>query len=142
MLRALGVGQVVEVVTAEAALAALADTGIDCAIIDHGLPDGGGLGLAARIRRGRVRPDLPIMLVLGIASDGAARAAADAGVNGVLGRPLAAEALAGALAAALGRGRPFIVSARYVGPCRRQARAAREGKDRRRWAKAHPAARR
>ncbi len=86
------------------------------------LAPGEGAMLAASIRRDpeSPKPDLPVILVSDPMPPDALARVRDAGVNEVLVHPITVKALVSRIDSVMGRPRPFVQAAEFVGPDRRR----------------------
>lgn len=117
----LGAGRVVSEVTAEAAMARIADGGVDIVLIDclPGMLD--GIQFARQVRHGFTdqRRRTAIGVFLPTATIGRIREARDNGVNVVILKPLTVRGLSTKLLQLASPPRAFIEAPNYVGPDRR-----------------------
>lgn len=104
------------------ALAILETSKAGCAIVDHEMADGAGLKAVAKLRNELEWPEraLPIILVTHQPSLQTIRTAIELGIDEVLATPITAETITGRLRAVRTRARPFVITSRYAGPCRRR----------------------
>jgi two-component system chemotaxis response regulator CheY len=83
-----------------------------------------GLLLTRRIRSAedgnRTRPQIPIILMTAHTEPEDVMTARDAGVTEILSKPISAETLYQRIVAIIEKPRPYVVSASYVGLCRRR----------------------
>ncbi len=109
--------------TAEDALLKLHERPFALIVADIRLPDMDGVELVRQIRSGfhDVRRQTPILLTMAMPTAGRIRDARDAGVNEILLKPFSLQGLEHKTISAMADRRPFIVTARYVGPDRRRA---------------------
>jgi two-component system chemotaxis response regulator CheY len=101
-------------------------------LLDHKLPGADGLMLVRRLRRdtgdmGR----MPIILMAETPDAALVLAARDAGVNEIVIKPPAVEALVVRLMSVLKAPRPFVRVSSFIGPDRRRLGDRRRGADRR-----------
>ncbi len=101
----------------------------DLIILDWNLPGISGVELAQTIRWAAVTPDarfanptVPMIMLTGRQSARDVTTARNAGVDEFVIKPYSTGAILRAICSCLLRKRPFIVSAGYVGPCRRRGR--------------------
>ncbi|WP_374303199.1 response regulator [Ferrovibrio sp.] len=97
-------------------------------LLDHKLPGGDGLMLVRRLRRdsgelGRI----PIILMIEAPEAALVIAARDAGVNEIVIKPPAVEALVRRLMSVLKEPRPFVRVKGFIGPDRRRLIERRRG---------------
>lgn len=100
-------------------------------LLDNSLPGGNGLALVRRLRQqGGSYSSIPIVLMIEAPDMTLVTAARDAGVNEIVVKPVAMEALILRLMHVLKAPRPFIRSTGFVGPDRRRLVERREGERR------------
>jgi len=99
----------------------MATTMVDLLVLDVDLPDGDGVALVRDIRHGKVgrNPFLPIIFVTWEADTEIIRRAVSSGVDLILLKPASASQLFVRIDQLVADRKPFVVSADYVGPDRR-----------------------
>jgi len=137
MLRHFNVHTIVKVTNAEEAIVATGEQTFDFIILDFFLGSMDGGDFTRQLRRDETNRNrqTPILLVTAQPNHKEVMKARDCGINEMLAKPLSAKSLYTRLDAMLSRIRPFIISANYVGPCRRRRKLAPpDGVERRRKA--------
>lgn len=127
MLRGFGVQQIREAKTVPAAIDLIYREDFDAVILDFFLGDMDGADFARAVRRDakcRNRA-VPILLITAMPEHHRVLKVLEAGVDGMLAKPIAPRDLYLRLNAILARPRTFIVSQDYVGPSRRPRNAGR-----------------
>lgn len=121
MLRALSSPEIKEATEAVEALELMKNWQPDVIICDYFMPQLDGIEFVKLVRQSKDSPcfDVPILLVSGYAERRIVVAARDAGADGFIAKPLQTKSLLEKLVRVTPRRRPFIISARYTGPCRR-----------------------
>jgi len=91
-------------------------------LCERDLTEQSGVAVARRIRNAEfaIARSTPVILLTSRSRTSDVEGARDAGINEYVVRPFAAQALRDRIAATILRPRPFVVSAGYVGPCRRR----------------------
>ena len=122
MLQGIGISQIKEASNGEEALLTLRRWTADLAFVDLQMTPVDGIEFTRAIRKAPNTPDpyLPIIMLTGHAQLGRVTEARDAGVNELLVKPLDPKVVVERLRAVIGRQRPFVRSADYVGPDRRR----------------------
>lgn len=122
MLRHFNVREIVKVANAEEAIVATNDQTFDFIILDFFLGSMDGGDFTRQLRRDETNRNrqTPILLVTAQPNHKEVLKARDCGINEMLAKPLSAKSLYNRLSAMLFHVRPFIVSTKYVGPCRRR----------------------
>ena len=123
VLSTVGVRDIVIAGTIEEALTSLGRQRIDLLVIDQEVAQRGAIAFVRELRRGwdSPAPELPVILTAA-ADRETILAARDAGVTEFLAKPTSPSALKSRLDEIVGRPRPFIREAGYIGPCRRRRR--------------------
>ena len=129
LLRASGFNNLTVARTAEDAIEQIESQMPDLILLDWGLPGMSGLDLARTIRHAAVNPDprfsnpaVPIIMLTGRQSARDVTTARNAGIDEFVIKPFSTVSILKAICSCILRRRPFIVSAGYVGPCRRRAK--------------------
>lgn len=131
VLRSAGFLQIVPARDAEEAIDLLKAHNPDIMVLDWNMPGLSGLELTQLLRRAAVsedprfpNPRIPILMLTSRHRSRDVTEARNAGVNEFIIKPFSTRSLIRGLASALCRPRPFVVSANYVGPCRRRHKDA------------------
>jgi two-component system chemotaxis response regulator CheY len=125
ILRAAGLFRATEAESASEALNALGRLRIDLTILDWHMAPVDGLTLAKQIRRGDGgASDMPIVMLTAHTERSRVAAARDAGVHGIVRKPISTQLLLDRVGAALTDTRNFIRSTNYIGPDRRHVQRA------------------
>jgi len=111
----------------------------DLILLDWGLPGMSGIELARVVRHAAVTPDerftnpaVPMIMLTARQSARDVTTARNAGIDEFVIKPFSTVSILKAICSCVARRRPFIVSAGYVGPCRRRrVDAAYDGPERR-----------
>lgn len=121
VLSSMGVQVIREAHDGEHALALLREAPADLLIIDWKMAPMDGLSFVRKLRRSpdEMKPGVPILMVTAHADDHLRREARDAGIDGVMAKPLSAKELITQLGAVMSSEASFIRSDGYVGPDRR-----------------------
>lgn len=129
LLRASGFNNLTVAHSAEEAIAQMQGQMPDLILLDWGLPGLSGIELAKAIRHGAVNPDprfadpaVPIVMLTARQSARDVTSARNAGIDEFVIKPFSTVSILKAVCSCVLRRRPFVVSAGYVGPCRRRAR--------------------
>lgn len=141
ILKALGVGKVIQADNGEEAIAVLEVSAqmqldvkeVDVVFADHLMAPGDGLELLRWIRtheNDKVK-FLPVIMMSGEADYRSVTAARDVGVTEYLAKPMSVLNVASRLLAVIDRPRPFVRAPGYFGPDRRRQTLSFEGQDRR-----------
>jgi PleD family two-component response regulator len=122
ILHAIGVRDMVEALSGEAALAELRHFTPDIIITDWHMEPMNGVEFVTKVRRGEYSPDpfVPIIMLTGHTEMSLVVEARDAGINEFLVKPISPKSLYARIATILDGTRPFIQSDAYFGPCRRR----------------------
>ena len=127
VLKAAGVGQVMDARDGVDARDALRLANPDIIFTDARMPGMDGLELTRLIRRAAVKPDprvpnpqVPIVMVSGLRTEREVEVARRAGVNEFVIKPFTPAALISRIQLVQTRPRPFIISESYIGPDRRR----------------------
>lgn len=140
-LRTLGGVEITYAETCEQCLLALNYAQPDLLIVDWRLPDGDGLTLISRIRRGEAGEEFRRIAVITTAERMSTRdleRARNVGVDEFVIRPFSTATMVERVLAVRSQRREFIESPRYAGPCRRRVATPRyEGPRRRLFDSAH-----
>ncbi len=131
VLRSSGFHQTVQARDAEEAIELLGAYNPDLMILDWNLPGLSGIELTLLLRQAAVHDDLrfpnpriPVLMLTGRQRSRDVAEARNAGVDEFVIKPFSTRSLLRGVTSALCHPRPFIVSMRYVGPCRRRRRDA------------------
>lgn len=129
-LAAIGAKQVVEAEDGAAGLAALRDARppIDVVLVDREMPVFDGLQFAWVVRHDKNlgNPEVPIVMISGLAEKSHILDAKNAGVNAFVPKPFSPEQLREHIRFALHDPRDFIEARGYVGPDRRWVKEGKE----------------
>ncbi len=125
MLRGFGVPEIREARGVPEAIEHIYARTFDIVILDFFLGDLDGADFAHAVRRDEacVNRQVPILLITGMPDHHKVLKVRDAGINGMLAKPIAPKALYERLYALLAHPQPFVITPDYVGPAR-QRRAA------------------
>ncbi len=130
LLRASGFNNLTVARTAEDAIEQMQGQMPDLILLDWGLPGMSGLDLARAIRHSAVNPDprfsnpaVPMIMLTARQSARDVTLARNTGIDEFVIKPFSTVSILKAICSCILRRRPFIVSAGYVGPCRRRAKA-------------------
>ncbi len=125
VLRAAGLTRVAEAQSAQDAINFLNRFSVDLIILDWHMRPMDGLELTRQIRTGGVapNPEAPIVMLTAHTERSRVAAARDAGVNGLVRKPISTQMLLDRCAAALNDTRPFIRAPGFYGPDRRRGAA-------------------
>ncbi len=124
ILKAAGVGRIIEVGDGAAALNTLRQEACDLAIVDFNMTPLDGVEFTRRVRSAPDSPNpyLPIIMMTGHAERSRVEEARDAGVTEFVVKPITARSILSRIQAVIFKPRPFIRSTDYFGPCRRRGR--------------------
>jgi DNA-binding response OmpR family regulator len=129
LLRSSGFTNLTIARTAEDAIEQMMGHAPDIIMLDWGLPGMSGIDLARTIRHAAVSPDarfgnpaVPMIMLTARQSVRDVATARNAGIDEFVIKPFSAVSILKAICSCVMRRRPFIVSAGYVGPCRRRAK--------------------
>jgi DNA-binding response OmpR family regulator len=122
MVRASGFGRVLLAGSSDEAFALLVDDKPGLVLIDFATGPQDACTFARRVRRGSGAHNraVPIIVLMARATRADVQAAREAGIDAVLMKPCSQAMVQEKVAAVMSEGRPFVVSAAYVGPCRRR----------------------
>lgn len=122
VLNAVGVTRVTEAANAREALSITNRFYIDLAIIDWQMAPIDGIALTKMIRNGAAGPNAKARIVMMTAHTEHARVAAarDAGVHGMICKPITAQQLLDRVSKAFMDNRPFVRTDNFFGPDRRR----------------------
>jgi two-component system chemotaxis response regulator CheY len=121
LLRGFGYYRVREAEGGQSALRMLAEATADLIIVDVRMEGMDGLEFTRRLRaEPDGRAEIPVLMMTGHATRAGVVAARDAGVNEFIAKPVTGRVLGDRLRRIIEDERPFVRSARYVGPCRRR----------------------
>jgi DNA-binding response OmpR family regulator len=130
LLRASGFNNLTVARTAEDAIEQMQGLMPDLILLDWGLPGMSGLDLARTIRHAAVTPDprfsnpaVPMIMLTARQSARDVTLARNTGIDEFVIKPFSTVSILKAICSCILRRRPFIVSAGYVGPCRRRAKS-------------------
>jgi CheY-like chemotaxis protein len=122
LARAAGVTRLLLAESTDEALALLPDGVVSVVIIDFTTKPLDACGFARHVRASSnvsIRA-VPMIVLMARATRADVQAAREAGINAVLMKPCSQAMLQDKITAVLAEVRPFVVSAEYVGPCRRR----------------------
>ena len=129
LLRSSGFSNLTIARSAEDAIAQMQGQAPDLILLDWGLPGMSGIDLAKTIRHAAVTPDerfadpaVPMIMLTARQSARDVTTARNAGIDEFVIKPFSTVSILKAICSCVLRRRPFIVSAGYVGPCRRRAK--------------------
>jgi CheY-like chemotaxis protein len=122
LVRAAGAGRVHLAKTPAEGFQALRDAEPDLVVMDYEIAPGGALEFCRAMRRDDSLPNrgVPVIVVAATPTRGGIEGLRAMGVNAVLAKPCSPLAMKEKVTALFADPRPFIVSADYVGPCRRR----------------------
>jgi DNA-binding response OmpR family regulator len=132
VLHELNIRSIVEASTPGEGYQAFLNNAIDLILVDWG-PGFDGLGLLHRVRRDPKSPNpfAPAIVVTANTEKRHVYLARDAGATDFLAKPLSAKLLYDRICAVIETERPFVKSAKYVGPDRRRRDGDHGGEERR-----------
>ncbi|MBP7336665.1 response regulator [Niveispirillum sp.] len=142
ILKALGIGKVLQADNGEEAMAILdvsaqmdsaAGRDVDIIFADHLMEPMDGIGLLKWVREhesDKIR-FLPVVMMSGEADEAAVRLARDSGVTEYLAKPMSVINVASRLLAIIDKPRAFVRAPSYFGPDRRRQTLSHDGPDRR-----------
>ena len=129
LLRASGFSNLTIARTAEDAIEQMQAQAPDLMLLDWGLPGMSGIELARTIRHAAVTPDprfgnpaVPMIMLTARQSVRDVATARNAGIDEFVIKPFSTVSILKAICSCVLRRRPFIISAGYVGPCRRRGK--------------------
>jgi CheY-like chemotaxis protein len=127
LLRGAGFTRLIQARSAEEAIGHIEAHAPDLMITDWGLPGISGLELVSTLRHAAMLPDprfpepkMPVIMLTARQRSKDVTEARNAGVDEFLIKPFSTSGLIRAVVAALTQSRPFVISATYIGPCRRR----------------------
>lgn len=135
ILRAAGLHRVAEAESANEAIDLLNRFRVDLVIVDWNMRPQDGIALTRRIRTSHEspNPEAPIVMLTAHTERARVAAARDAGIHGLVRKPISTQMLLDRVSAALTDPRPFVRSETFYGPDRRRgAKAEYDGPRRRR----------
>jgi len=123
-LRAMGFGRAIGAANPGEAWSALRIANPNIMLMEWGERKSDGLDFVKRIRMSEELPNraVPIFMLTSRGSQADVELARRAGVDGYLRKPISALALQQRVRTVIANPQPFVVTAAYVGPCRRRAR--------------------
>jgi len=123
MLRGFGVLHIALARNVPEGLKAIYAEHYDAVVLDFFLGDLDGADFARQVRHDETcrNRSVPILLITGQPDHHKVLKVRDAGINGMMAKPIAPKDLYWRLNVLLARPRPFVVSANYVGPMREAA---------------------
>ncbi len=132
VLRALGVGSVVDASSVEEAYAILNKRPADIVLADWS-PTFSGLGLVQRLRKAGDSPDpfIPVIIVSAHTETVNVERARDAGANSFLAKPFSAQLIHQRIVSVVESSHPFVRREDFVGPDRRRRVREFDGDERR-----------
>lgn len=129
LLRSSGFSNLTIARSAEDAIEQMQAQAPDLMILDWNLPGMSGVELARTIRHAAVKPDVrfgnpavPMIMLTARQSARDVATARNAGIDEFVIKPFSTMSILKAICSCVLRRRPFIVSAGYVGPCRRRGK--------------------
>ena len=129
LLRSSGFSNLTIARSAEDAIEQMHAQAPDLMILDWNLPGMSGVELARTIRHAAVKPDVrfgnpavPMIMLTARQSARDVATARNAGIDEFVIKPFSTMSILKAICSCVLRRRPFIVSAGYVGPCRRRGK--------------------
>jgi two-component system chemotaxis response regulator CheY len=122
VLRAFGIKQIWECGDGSAALKRIANQKPDLVLADFSMAPMDGIEFVKAVRNLPHKGDcvLPIIMVTGHTERRRVEAARDAGVNGIIAKPVTPAGLFQRIEEIIMRPRSFVRSPHYCGPCRRR----------------------
>lgn len=122
MLTAFGVPRVLEAENVAEAERIIGSVPLDLVILDFFLDHRDGADFTRDIRHNEscLNRRVPILLLTALPHQAAVRKMRDCGVNLIVSKPVAPRTLFDRIRDLVDRPREFIISASYVGPCRRR----------------------
>ncbi|WKL58725.1 response regulator [Asticcacaulis sp. ZE23SCel15] len=127
LLRGAGFTRLLPARSAEEAIGFLTSHNPDLMVLDWELPGMSGVDLVRAMRQAAVKDDprflnprLPVLMLTGRQKSQDVTHARNCGVDEFVIKPFSTSVLLKAVLAALTRKRNFVVSANYIGPCRRR----------------------
>ena len=122
MLQAFGVRKILQSPDALEAYSIMLAQQVDLVILDFflGKFDGGDFTRMVRQDAACINRMTPILLCTGLPEHYRIAKARDAGINEILAKPVAPRDLYLRINAMLENPRPFVITEKYVGPCRRR----------------------
>lgn len=120
MLRGFGVQHIYQASSVPAAVEIFYGEDLDAVILDFFLDEMDGADFARQVRHDETcaNRQVPILLITGMPDHHKVLKVIDAGINGMLAKPIAPKDLYNRLHAMLANPRPFVISHDYVGPMR------------------------
>lgn len=122
ILRAAGVRRVAEAESGDEAIELMHRFRVDLVIVDWNMRPQDGIALTRRIRQAPDSPnhEAPIVMLTAHTERARVAAARDAGIHGLVRKPISTHMLLERVSAALTDTRPFVRSATFYGPDRRR----------------------
>lgn len=123
ILRAAGLRRVAEADNAVEALELMQRFPVDLVVVDWNMRPVDGIALTRKIRHGPDSPnhEVPIVMLTAHTERDRVAAARDAGINGLVRKPISTQLLLDRVGAALTDLRPFIRTDSFYGPDRRRS---------------------
>ena len=122
LLRGFGVKQITEATDAMTAFEVFRNARSDIIFLDYMMPTFDGIEFTQLVRTASdsPNPEVPIIMVTAYSERANIEAARDAGITELLTKPVSAIDVYRRVIQVIEKPRPFIRSARYIGPCRRR----------------------
>lgn len=126
MLRGFGVQEIHQASHVPEAVEIVYGETLDVVILDFFLDDMDGADFAYKLRHDEkcLNREVPILLITGMPDHHKVLKVIDAGINGMLAKPIAPKDLYHRLHTMLANPKPFVISEDYVGPMRNRTRPA------------------
>lgn len=120
MLRGFGVREIFQASSVPAAVEIVYGEELDAVILDFFLDEMDGADFAKRVRHDEAcaNRQVPILLITGMPDHHKVLKVLDAGINGMLAKPIAPRDLYHRLHTMLANPKPFVITNDYVGPMR------------------------
>lgn len=116
-----GVRSILEAADGATGIEIARDQKVDLVLVDYDMSPMNGIEFTRLMRQGDLvgTPDVPIVMISGMAEKETVIEARHAGVTEFLVKPVSAESLYRRVRSALTNPRPFVQAPSYIGPCRR-----------------------
>lgn len=127
MLRGFGVQHIYQASSVPAAVDIVYGENLDAVILDFFLDEMDGADFARQVRFDAdcCNRQVPILLITGMPDHHKVLKVIDAGINGMLAKPIAPRDLYHRLHTMLANPKPFVITSDYVGPMRNRAKPPR-----------------
>ena len=124
MLRGFGVREIFQASSVRAAVEIVYGEELDAVILDFFLDEMDGADFAKRVRHDDrcANRQVPILLITGMPDHHKVLKVLDAGINGMLAKPIAPRDLYHRLHTMLASPKPFVITNDYVGPMRNRTK--------------------